>query len=202
MNRLKFEIAARDQGYQIIAGVDEVGRGCLAGPVVAAAVILPFKKNFPGVNDSKQLSPQQREILFVRILKQAVSFGFGVVEPAEIDRMNISRASLKAMRLAIENLNEKPDYVLVDGLQIVPLLAIPQQAVVKGDCFSLSVAAASILAKVHRDRLMGELAKEYPQYAFEIHKGYGTRTHWEALQRFGPSPIHRLSYRGVGKEWI
>lgn len=165
-------------------------------------MILPFLGRFPGVNDSKQLTPEQREVLYPRILQRAVAFGFGVVEPAEIDRMNILRASLKAMRLAIEKLEEKPDFILVDGRHIVPLLPIPQQAVVKGDSLSLSVAAASILAKVHRDRLMQDLAKQYPQYAFELHKGYGTPVHWEALARFGPSPIHRLSYRGVVKEWL
>lgn len=170
--------------------------------MVAAAVILPLGERFPGVNDSKQLSPEQRAIWYDRILTKAIAFGFGVVEPGEIDRMNIARASLKAMRLAIEKLREKPDFVLVDGRQIVPLISIRQQAIIKGDCLSLSVAAASILAKVHRDRLMQQLAKEYPQYAFDLHKGYGTKEHWTALQRFGPSPIHRLSYRGVMKEWI
>ena len=165
-------------------------------------MILPFGKNFHGVNDSKQLSPEQRDIFFAQILKQAVSFGFGVVEPAEIDRMNILRASLKAMRLSIENLKEKPDMILVDGRQIVPLIPVRQQAIVKGDSLSLSIAAASILAKVHRDRLMQQLAKEYPQYAFDLHKGYGTAEHLAALKTHGPSPIHRLSYRGVVKEWI
>lgn len=177
-----------------------MGRGCLAGPVVAAAVILPSRGDFSAVNDSKQLSPDQREALFEVIVSKAVAYGFGRVEPEEIDRMNISRASLRAMRLAVENMKKNPDFILVDGRQIIPLLPISQRAVIKGDALSLSVAAASILAKVHRDRLMQVMAKKFPMYHFEVHKGYGTRAHKEALKIHGPSPIHRLSYRGVPNE--
>lgn len=201
-NLLKFEQAALAQGFQCIAGVDEVGRGCLAGPVVAAAVILPLSEDFPGVFDSKQLTAAQREKCFELIVEKAVSFGFGLVDSNEIDRMNILRASLKAMRLAIENLKEEPDLILVDGNQAIPLLTIAQQPVIKGDALSLSIAAASILAKVKRDRLMQELSLTYPQYLFEQHKGYGTKAHWEALQLHGPTPIHRLSFRGVDKNLV
>lgn len=194
---LKFEESALAKGFRVIAGVDEAGRGCLAGPVVAAACILPLTEDFSGVNDSKQLTASQREVFFELITEKALAFGFGVVAPDEIDRMNILRASLKAMGLAIENMKQKPDLILVDGRQIIPLLTIQQQPITKGDCLSLSIAAASILAKVKRDTLMQQFAKEYPEYRFDLHKGYGTRIHWEALERFGPTPIHRLSFRGV-----
>lgn len=196
-NLLKFELEARDRGYAIIAGADEVGRGSLAGPVIAAAVILPWNESFEGVNDSKLLTSAQREKLFPLIAEKAVAFCFGVVEPGEIDRMNIGRASLKAMRLAIENLKIRPDLVFVDGNQIIPLMTIPQRPIIKGDRLSLSIAAASILAKVKRDALMVELAQQYPQFQFERHKGYGTKDHWEALKKYGPTPIHRMSYKGV-----
>lgn len=198
-NLLKFELHAASLGYQKIAGVDEAGRGCLAGPVVAAAVILPWREDFTGINDSKQLTALAREKFFTLILERALAVGFGVVEPKEIDKMNIARASLKAMRLAIEDLKIKPDLVLVDGRQTVPLTPIHQRPIIKGDCLSLSVAAASILAKVKRDELMKELAKQYPQFQFERHKGYGTKGHWEALKAHGPTPIHRMSFRGVKK---
>ena len=196
-NLLKFESEVFSQGFQNIAGVDEVGRGCLAGPVVAAAVILPWQEDFVGVNDSKKLSPQQREKLYPVIIERALAYGFGIVESEEIDRMNIGRASLKAMRLAIEAMKIKPDFVLVDGNQSIPLLTIQQQTIIRGDSLSLSVAAASILAKVKRDRMMVEFSQHYPAFLFEKHKGYGTKEHLAALRAHGPTPIHRKSFRGV-----
>ena len=195
--RLQFEQEARLKGYSILAGVDEVGRGCLAGPVVAGAVILPEDFFHPEIRDSKLLTPTQREKLFPIIVENALAYGFGLVEPQEIDAMNILRASLKAMRLAIEALTLKPNMIFVDGNQTIPLLSIEQQSIPKGDNLSLSIAAASILAKVKRDGLMIEFAKTYPDFLFEKHKGYGTKEHWQALEKFGPTPIHRRSFRGV-----
>ena len=193
-NLREFEEKAKAQGFQNIAGVDEVGRGCLAGPVVAACVILPWQEDFPGVNDSKQLSPSQRETLYPVILERALAVGVGMVSPSDIDRMNILRASLKAMRIAMESLQVKPDFLLVDGNKPIPLLKIPQLPIIKGDALSLSIAAASIMAKVTRDRFMQALHEEYPQFSFGEHKGYGTKKHMEELDRHGPTKMHRFSF--------
>lgn len=193
------EQEARRLGFSIIAGVDEVGRGCLAGPVVASAVIFPENFSNSEIKDSKLLTAAQREKLVPVILEGALSYGFGSVEPKEIDVMNILRASLKAMRLAIERLNPKPEMILVDGNQTIPLLSIQQWAIPKGDRLSLSVSAASILAKVKRDSLMTKVAEQYPEFHFEKHKGYGTPEHWEALEKFGATPIHRMSFKGISK---
>ena len=199
---LPLEADARAQGFQNIAGVDEVGRGCLAGPVVAAAVIFPSDFFHEGIQDSKLLTSEQREAIFPLIMEKGVACGFGVVEPGEIDVMNIARASLKAMRLAVEALTIKPDFLLIDGRQTVPLLPIRQKPVVKGDRLCLSIAAASIIAKVHRDRLMTALSEQYPQFRFEKHKGYGTKEHRDALEKYGPTPIHRTSFHGVQKDLL
>jgi ribonuclease HII len=191
-----YEKKARGKGHLTIAGIDEAGRGPLAGPVVAAAVILPDRFPSADVNDSKQLSPVQRDRLYELIYAQAVAVGIGIVDAIEIDRINILRASLLAMVMAASNLDPAPDCLLVDGNFPVPL-ALAQQTIVKGDALSLSIAAASIVAKVTRDRLMSRYDQDYPQYGFAGHKGYGTHTHREAIVRHGCCPIHRRSFKGV-----
>jgi ribonuclease HII len=191
-----YETQARRQGYKLIAGVDEVGRGPLAGPVVAAAVILPDDPNLPGINDSKKLSPAKRLKLFAQIREQALTIGVGAVKENVIDKINILQATHLAMCRAIARLNPKPDYLVIDAIKL-PQLNIPQQAITRGDALSISIAAASIMAKVIRDELMCQLAKHYPQYHFEQHKGYGTPIHLAALRQYGPCPIHRLSFRRV-----
>ncbi len=193
---LFFEKTFWDQGLFPVAGTDEAGRGCLAGPVVAAAVILPKDIDLPDVTDSKALRPDQREDLFVQIKKKCLSWAISEVPPKEIDETNILRASLKAMALAVEQLAPRPVALLVDGNQPVPL-QIFQKTIVKGDNRSLSVAASSILAKVHRDRIMAQLHKEFPQYGFDKHKGYPTKFHKEVLKQNGPCPHHRTTFKGV-----
>lgn len=193
MDWLQFEKEAAAKGYCHICGVDEAGRGPLAGPVCAAAVILPEGCVIEGVNDSKKLTEKKREQLYDVIIDTAVScsIAFGTVE--EIERDNILRATMNTMRRAVEGLSVKADYAMIDGNRLPPL-AIPCEYIVKGDARSMSIAAASILAKVTRDRLMLEYAKKYPEYAFEKHKGYGTQLHVEKIFEYGPSPIHRLSF--------
>ncbi len=187
-----------EQGYRLVAGVDEVGRGPLAGPVVAAAVVLPRDWQDPGVADSKALSAGLRTELDAAIRATATAWAVGVCEPPEIDRLNIHRASLLAMRRAVEGLGLEPDYLLVDGR--FPLeLDTPQQAVVGGDASLRCVSAASILAKVWRDRVMERWHESYPAYNFASNKGYATAEHRRALARLGPCPIHRRSYRPVAQ---
>ena len=193
----RFEKRLVREGYGVIAGSDEVGRGALAGPVVAAAVILNLKKIPKGINDSKQLTRLQREDLALRIQERALAYSVSRIEHQEIDQINILKASLRAMELAIKALRPLPDYVLIDGNQKVPNLDCPQSALIKGDCLSVSVAAASIVAKVARDQWMREYDEQYPGYGFHLHVGYNTRMHQEAIQRLGPSAIHRLTFRGV-----
>lgn len=193
----QFEVKACGLGYSFIAGLDEAGRGCLAGPVVAACVVLPWRERLPVIRDSKQWSPKKREICFHEILEVALDYGIGRVESEEIDDINILRASLKAMRLAIAQMKRAPDYLLVDGNQPVTEVTIVQETVVQGDQKSVSIAAASILAKVTRDRLMTRYDSNFPEYQFSRHKGYGTEEHLALLRRFGPTPIHRRSFRGV-----
>lgn len=195
-----FESDLRSRGYQLIAGIDEAGRGPLAGPVVAAAVILPLpagedcNPRLPGLDDSKKLTTLQRETLAVQIRSSAVSFAIGEASPREIDRMNILEASKLAMRRAVMKLKPAPDFLLLDAVTInVP--EIPQLALIKGDARCASIAAASILAKVHRDALMVKLAKKYPVYGFERHFGYPTTAHYAALQQHGFCPVHRQSFR-------
>ncbi len=194
LNQLERELARR--GYRIVAGVDEVGRGCLAGPVAAAAVILPQECVLPGLDDSKRLDAQSRDRLDREVRRRAVAIGVGVVEAPEIDERNILRASLRAMRQAVEALAPEPEILLVDAVTI-PGMRRPQVAVVHGDALCASIAAASIVAKVYRDQLLRQLAQRYPVYGFERHKGYGTAEHWEALRLYGPCPEHRLSFEGV-----
>jgi ribonuclease HII len=184
------------RGFQHIAGVDEAGRGPLAGPVVAAAVILPMAAELPGVRDSKQLTATQRDAAFGEISACAAAVSVACATPAEIDAANILQATFQAMLRAIHGLRVCPDFVLVDGPYRLPM-AIAQRGVIRGDQRSLSIAAASIVAKVHRDRLMDEQHRLYPAYGFDQHKGYPTPGHLRALRQFGPCPIHRLSFRGV-----
>jgi ribonuclease HII len=192
------EEAARKQGARCIAGVDEVGRGPLFGPVVAAAVVLPAGCVLEGLNDSKQLTECKRNEFDGRIRACALAYSVAVVDVATIDRINIRRASLLAMRLAVEGLALAPDFLLIDGLDTLEWNC-SQQAVVKGDGASFSIAAASVLAKVHRDRMLVELDREYPGYGLARHKGYGSAQHLEALARLGPTPLHRRSVQCVAQ---
>ena len=200
MNLWVFEKEASGKGRKAIAGIDEAGRGPLAGPVVSAAVILPATFGDSDVTDSKKLSPKKRQRLYDVIYGHAVSVGIGIVDPIEIDRINILQASLLAMAMAVENLDPRPDYLLIDG--IFPISTdLPQQPIAKGDTLSISIAAASIIAKVTRDRLMQKYHYYYPQFDFPKHKGYPTRDHKEAIRKFGCCPIHRKSFKGV-KEYV
>jgi len=183
------------KGICRIAGVDEVGRGCLAGPVFAAAVILPAGLHLSEVNDSKKLSPETRERLFECIRHEAVAWAVASVSSEEIDHINIHNASLKAMRLAVEGLATAPDYLLIDGKFSLVDMFLPQEAIIGGDGLSQSIAAASIMAKVTRDRWIAEEGKKYPDFGFAKHKGYGTAAHREAIRRHGLTPLHRRSFR-------
>lgn len=193
MDWLTYEKETYAKGYCSVCGVDEAGRGPLAGPVCAAAVIFPEGTLIDGVNDSKKLSEKKREVLFEEICGQAVSYSVAWASVEEIESMNILNAAMLAMKRAVEGLRIPADFALIDGNKTPPV-KVPARAIVKGDALSMSVAAASILAKVSRDRLMLELAKDYPQYGFEKHKGYGTKYHIEMLREYGPSPIHRPSF--------
>lgn len=193
---LDFEVRACRQGFRAVAGIDEAGRGPLAGPVVAAAVILPAHFDLPGLTDSKLLSERQREALFPLIRAQARAIGVGICHAGVIDRDNILQATLQAMSLAVRRLREPADYLLIDGITPVPL-PLPQLTLKKGDSRSLSIAAASVIAKVVRDRMMIGYERHYPGYGFAGHKGYGSAAHLAAIARLGPSPIHRRTFRGV-----
>ena len=193
INMWEIEQSFFDKGYQIICGVDEAGRGPLAGPVCAAAVILPPNAEIPGLNDSKKLTDKKRRELFPIIKETAVAYGIAFASHAEIDEINILQATYLAMERAISQLQVRPELALIDGNRAKDF-GLPVQTVIHGDSLSASIAAASILAKVTRDDYMEEMAKEYPQYGFEIHKAYGTKAHYAALTEFGPSPIHRMSF--------
>ena len=190
------ERVAREAGYVCVAGIDEAGRGALAGPVVAACVVLPFERFPPGIDDSKQLRPEQRQALYGPIIAVARGVGIGIVDAETVDRLNVLRATHQAMRLALENLpcGLRPDLALIDGLPVIPF-PLTQWALIKGDGRSASIAAASIIAKVTRDRLMTQYALEYPAYGFDSHKGYGSPLHLRALQEHGPCPLHRQTFR-------
>lgn len=189
----EFERQCYAKGYKLVAGIDEVGRGPLAGPVMAAAVILGEGVVIPGVNDSKKLSEAKREYLYDEIKSKALSFGIGMAEVELIDEINILNATFAAMRRAIEAMPVKPDFILLDAVTLKDV-AIPQQGIVKGDGLSLSIAAASILAKVERDRFISAYDKEYPEYKFSKHKGYGTKEHMDAIRQYGLLPIHRRTF--------
>jgi len=191
-----FEAGVQARGFRVIAGLDEAGRGPLAGPVVAAAVVLPKRARLQGVDDSKKLSAGQREEAFSLLNEKARAVGIGIVEAHEIDRLNILQASLKAMQLAVENLPVRPDFLLIDGIHSLSL-PLAQQAIPKGDQRCLSIAAASIIAKVTRDRLMMAYHDQYPQYNFAQHKGYGTKEHLQAIRKYGCCPLHRQSFRAI-----
>jgi ribonuclease HII len=192
-----FEENAYHEGRRLIAGVDEAGRGPLAGPVVAAACILPRGVQIKGIDDSKKLTPEKRAELYELLTHHpAIIFGIGIVESPQIDEMNILRASLHAMALAVQNLSKEPDYLLIDGNHLPPT-HIVSKAVIKGDSRSISIGAASIIAKHRRDLLMVEYHQKFPQYGFHQHKGYGTKMHLEALKIHGPCPIHRVSFEPV-----
>ena len=180
-------------GLRLICGVDEAGRGPLAGPVCAAAVILPEHLQIPGLNDSKKLTDKKRRELFPVIQEQAVAYGIGLASEQEIDEINILQATFLAMRRALDQLTVRPEIALIDGNRETDF-GLPVKTVVKGDSLSANIAAASVLAKVTRDNIMVELAQQYPAYGFEIHKGYGTKAHYEALRTYGPCPIHRKTF--------
>lgn len=193
MDWLEFEKEALAKGYKTVCGVDEAGRGPLAGPVCAAAVILPEGVIIDGVNDSKKLSEKKRESLFDVIREQALSYSIAYATVDEIEEINILNATMLAMRRAINGLEIKADYAMIDGNKIPPL-DIDAECIVKGDAKSMSIACASILAKVSRDRLLYKYAEEYPMYGFDKHKGYGTKVHREAILKYGPCPYHRKSF--------
>lgn len=189
-----FEENAISKGFKTICGIDEAGRGPLAGPVYAAAVILPLGLEITGLNDSKKLSEKKREELFDVICEKAVDFSIGIADEKEIDEINILNATFLAMKRAVDGLKIKPDYALIDGNRYPRIGGVTEETIIKGDGKSMSVAAASILAKVSRDRYMLEIAEKYPQYCFEKHKGYGTKLHYEMLEKYGISPVHRKSF--------
>ena len=196
VDALAFEQQAYKQGYRIIAGIDEVGRGALAGPVVAAAVVLPEGLRISGVDDSKKLSPLMRERLYEVIMAQALSVGIGMGSPELVDRINILQATRHAMLEAVSYLSLQPDYLLIDGITTIDS-PLPQKTIKKGDSLSISISAASIVAKVFRDRLMRDMDALHPGYGFTGHKGYGSASHMEAIRLLGPSAIHRITFGGV-----
>ena len=194
---LKYEKELYDKNIKLIAGVDEVGRGPLVGPVVAAAVILPVNYHLEGLNDSKKLSEKKRNELYPMIIRDAISYGIGVIDSKKIDEVNIYEASRLAMYDAIKNLKVKPEHILVDAMPLY--LDIPSTSIIHGDALSASIAAASIVAKVTRDNMMYELDKKYPNYGFAKHKGYPTKSHLEALSKYGPLDNYRFTYGPVKK---
>lgn len=192
-NMWEIEQQLFEQGIGVVCGVDEAGRGPLAGPVCAAAVILPPNLEIPGLDDSKKLTDKRRRELFPIIKEQAIAYGIGLASHEEIDQINILQATFLAMQRAIDQLDGKADFALIDGNREKDF-GLPVMTVVKGDSRSANIAAASILAKVTRDDILEELAKEYPRYGFEVHKGYGTKAHYEALRTYGASPVHRMTF--------
>jgi ribonuclease HII len=195
----RHEKKLRAIGISRIAGIDEAGRGALAGPVVAAAVILPEKFRHKKLKDSKQLAPELRGKIYDELISNSeIKWAIGIIDHVEIDRINILRATHKAMRVAIEALIEPPEHVLIDGLPVIPF-PFPQTAIVDGDCYSLTIAAASVIAKVTRDSMMRDFCQQFPQYCFGEHKGYGTAVHLTKLHELGPCPIHRRSFEPVAQ---
>ena len=188
-----YEIMAHENGYKVVCGIDEAGRGPLAGPVFAAAVILPENYSHPVLNDSKKLSEKKRDAVYDDIIKDALSYSVGIATEEEIDEINILNATFLAMKRAVEGLNIKPDFAYIDGNQY-PKTGVKEETIVKGDGKCISVAAASIIAKVSRDRFMLEIDKQYPEYQFSKHKGYGTKLHYEMIEKYGVSKVHRRSF--------
>lgn len=193
---LKYEKELYDKGITLIGGVDEVGRGPLVGPVVAACVILPVNYELPGLDDSKKISEKKRDQFYDIIMRDAISVGVGIVGPEKIDEINILEASRLAMKIAIENLSVKPEFILSDAMKLTNI-DIPYQDIIHGDALSLSIAAGSVIAKVTRDRMMYELDKEYPEYGFAKHKGYPTKAHLENLAKYGVLANYRFTYKPV-----
>ena len=190
----KIDNSVYDEGYEYICGIDEAGRGPLAGPVVVAAVIMPKDSMIEGVNDSKKVSEKKREKLYDLITEEAIAYGVGIVDQNEIDRINILNATKAGLTEAVKSLKQKPDVILVDALTNIDTEGIQYRSIIKGDAKSYNIAAASIIAKVTRDRIMREWDKIYPQYGFEKHKGYGTAAHIAAIKEYGLCPLHRLSF--------
>lgn len=182
------------QGIEYICGIDEAGRGPLAGPVVVAAAIMPKDSMIEGVNDSKKVSEKKRELLYEKITEEAIVWGVGIIDQKEIDRINILNATKEGLTEAVKSLNVRPDRIIVDALNGIDTLGIPYTSIIKGDAKCYSIAAASIIAKVTRDRIMRQWDEIYPQYGFEKHKGYGTKAHIEAIKEYGLCPLHRLSF--------
>jgi ribonuclease HII len=198
----KYEKTCWDEGYEYIAGCDEVGAGSLAGPVVSSSVILPRDFKILGLRDSKAATQLMRELWVDQIKEQAIAWAIGQIEPADIDKVNIRRASLLSMELAVQKLTVQPNYVLIDGRSSLPnLKGIPQKPIVKGDTLSAAIACASVVAKVYRDSLMLEYDKQYPEYGFRNHKGYGTKEHMEAVRKYGPCPLHRKTFLKFLSKW-
>jgi ribonuclease HII len=196
----RYERRLREQGFELIAGVDEVGRGALAGPLVAAAVILPEGFGLDGIADSKALTKLQREAAYERIVAGAVAYSMCKTMPTRIDRRGLHRSNISLLRRAIMRLDVRPDYILTDGWP-VRRMPLPHLSIKKGDAVTASIAAASIVAKVLRDRMMERYSRRFPEYGFDHNRGYGTRHHWNTLDRLGPTPIHRMSFKGVGRRW-
>lgn len=195
LNMLKqYENDLRNKGYKYICGIDEAGRGPLAGPVVVASVIMPANSIIEGINDSKKVSEKKREKLYDLILEEAISYGVGIIGQDEIDEINILNATKKGLTMSLQELTQKPDLIIVDALTHIDTLGIPYESIIKGDAKCYSISAASIIAKVTRDRIMREWDKVYPQYGFAQHKGYGTSAHINAIKEFGPCPLHRRSF--------
>lgn len=190
----EYEEELYKKGLKYIAGIDEAGRGPLAGPVIVGAVIMKPDSMIEGVNDSKKISEKKREILYEKIIKEAIAWGVGIVNQQEIDEINILNATKKALTMAIQNLSIKPDQIIVDALENINTLKIPYTSVIKGDAKIYSVSVASIIAKVTRDRIMREYDTVYPQYGFAGHKGYGTAKHIQAIKEYGPCPLHRRTF--------
>ena len=193
-NLKKYEDDLHKKGFKYICGIDEAGRGPLAGPVVIASVIMPENSMLEGVNDSKKVSEKKRELLYDQILEEAISYGVAIIGQDQIDDINILNATKKGLTMSLKELTIKPDLILVDALEHIDTLGIPYESIIKGDAKAYSIAAASIVAKVTRDRIMREWAQVYPEYGFEVHKGYGTAKHIAAIKENGLCPIHRKSF--------
>ena len=190
----EYENQLRSKGFEFICGIDEAGRGPLVGPVVVASVIMPADSIIEGVNDSKKVSEKKREKLYDLILEEAISYGVGIIGQDEIDDINILNATKKSLTMSLKELDKKPDLIILDALTHIDKLGIPYESIIKGDAKSYSIAAASIIAKVTRDRIMREWDKVYPQYGFATHKGYGTAAHIKAIKEYGPCPLHRKTF--------